>query len=83
VTDLSDIDPAAPGELGELGERLRRERGHPPASFRRGLGGRLAGRAPRPRPEGLRRLIAGYAAGGTALLALGALAAAGAGPFGP
>jgi hypothetical protein len=86
VTDLSDIDPAAPGEpgeLGELGERLRRERGRPPAAFRSGLRGRFAGRAPRPRPENLRKLIAGYAAGGAVLLVLGALGAAGAGPFGP
>ena len=80
MTDLSDIDPGAPGELGELGERLRRERGRPPAAFRSGLRGRFAGRAPRPRPENLRKLIAGYAAGGAVLLALGA---AGAGPFGP
>jgi hypothetical protein len=83
VTDLSDIDPAAPGELAELGARLRRERGQPPAAFRSGLRGRLAGRAPRPRPEGLRTLIARYAAGGTVLFLLGALGAAGAGPFGP
>jgi hypothetical protein len=83
VTELPDSDPAVPDELDELAERLRRERRQPAATFRSGLRGRLAGRAPRPRPENLRTLIARYAAGGTLLLVLGALGAAGAGPFGP
>jgi hypothetical protein len=83
MTDLPASDPAAPDELAELGELLRRERRRPRAAFRFGLRGRLAGRAPRPRPENLRTLIARYAAGGTLLLVLGALGAAGAGPFGP
>jgi hypothetical protein len=83
VTELPDSDQAASDQLAELGELLRRERRRPPAAFRSGLRGRLAGRAPRPRPEGLRTLIARYAAGGTVLLLLGALGAAGAGPFGP
>jgi hypothetical protein len=80
VTELPDSDPAVPAELGEL---LRRERRRPPAAFRTCLRGRLAGRAARPRPENLRALIARYAAAGTLLLLLGALGAAGAGPFGP
>ena len=78
MIDLPDSDPP-----DDLVQRLRRERGSPGAAFRSRLRGRLAGRAPRPRPEGLRRLIARYAAGGMALLLLGALGAAGAGPFAP
>jgi hypothetical protein len=83
MSELPDGDPAAPDDLAELGELLRRERGRPAAAFRAGLRGRLAGRAPRPRPENLRTLVACCAAGGTVLLLLGALGAAGAGPFGP
>lgn len=77
-----DGDPAAPDDLAEVGDRLRRARGRPPAAFRHDLRGTLAGRAPRPRPAGLRRTIACYAGAGAVLLAIGALAAAGTGPFG-
>jgi hypothetical protein len=83
VTERSDIDPGGLHGLAELEERLRRARRQPPAPFRTGLRGRFEGRAPRPRPHGLRRLVAAYAGAGTVLLLLGALGAAGVGPFGP
>jgi hypothetical protein len=78
----ADLEPDAPGELVRLAERLQRERPVPSAGFRGELRRRLLAEEPgSARPRRLRALISSYAAMGTALLVIGALSAAGAGPL--
>ena len=75
--------PEMPEDLERLGERLHDGRPLPRAAFRGDLRRRLLARRPgRPRPAGLRVLIAAYAGAGALLLALAAISAAGAGPLG-
>ena len=78
-----ELEPGTPADLVRLAERLERERPVPSASFRGELRRvLLGGEARRARPRRLRALITGYATAGSALLVVGALSAAGAGPLG-
>ena len=72
-----DHGPDAGDEM-QLGELLRRERPRPSAGFVEDLRRQLSRRDPGPRPQRLRVLIAGYAAAGMLLLALGTAGAGGA-----
>jgi hypothetical protein len=77
-----DLEDDSPDEILALAERLQRERPAPRAAFRGDLRRRLvAGGSHFARPQRLRALIVGYAAGGSLLLLVGALSAAGAGPL--
>jgi hypothetical protein len=82
--DLRDgLEPDAQDDLVRLAERLRAGRPVPASAFRGRLRRDLLARRTRhPRPPRLRALITAYAGGGVALLVVGALSAAGAGPLG-
>jgi hypothetical protein len=76
-------EPLSP-EDHELGERLRQDRPLPHPGFRSMLRNRLlseAGTTSAPAPRRLRLLIATYASGGLALLAVAAVGVFGAGPL--
>jgi hypothetical protein len=78
-----DLGPDAHDELVTLAERLLDERPLPSPAFRGELRRRLESRSRKLRPRAaVRRAIAGYAASGTALMVIGAISAAGAGPLG-
>jgi hypothetical protein len=73
-----DLEPGSSAELVQLGERLRDQRPLPSAAFRGELGRRLMRQRHSRVSERLaRRLIAGYAAAGTGLMAVAALVATG------
>jgi hypothetical protein len=78
-----DLEPGTPDELIQLAERLRDARPLPKPAFRGELRRRLVARSEHlVAPPRLRVLITRYAAAGTALLIVGAVSAAGAGPLG-
>jgi len=78
-----DLEPGAPEELVTLAERLLDQRPLPNPVFRGELRRALAAQSERTRPpERVRALIARFAAAGAALLIVGAVSAAGAGPLG-
>jgi len=82
-TDLSeDLEPGTPLELVLLAERLQDSRPLPNPGFRGELGRRLERTSRRFDPARLRSLIAIYGVSGTALMIVGAVSAAGAGPLG-
>ncbi len=76
-----DLGPDATDDIVSLAERLHDARPVPSAAFRGELGRRLASQPPRLALSRLRLLIATYAASGLVLLVLGAVGAAGHGPF--
>ncbi len=78
-----DLGPDASDDLVTLAHRLLDERPLPAPAFRGELRRHLESRSHKLRPRtAVRRLIAGYAASGTALMVVGAISAAGAGPLG-
>jgi hypothetical protein len=85
MTDLDfireDLGPEATDDIVSLAARLRDARPLPSAAFRGELGRRLASQPPRLALGRLRLLIATYASSGGVLLVLGAIGAAGHGPF--
>jgi hypothetical protein len=79
----ADLGPDASDDLVRLAERLLDERPLPGPGFRGELRRHLESRSRKLRPRAtVRRLIAGYAASGTALMVIGAVSAAGGGPLG-
>lgn len=79
MTDGHDHDPSLEGEEPELSERLEAQRPVPAAGFRGTLGRHLEAEDPGygPRPERLRVTVTALCAGGSLLVALGALTAVG------
>jgi hypothetical protein len=78
-----DLESGVPAEVIRLAEQLQAECPLPDPAFRGRLGRHLEARAGGvSAPRRVRALIASYATAGSALLLIGAVSAAGAGPLG-